>query len=232
MKSKNSNKGLDRYFIDNNKKEIEDRSVIERKNKLINSFNDFEVKQGSVIPAIFLTEVNTDLSGDVLAQVRENVYDSKTGNYLLIPKGSRLYGRYESNVNKNQRRVFVIWDKLILPNGKYIELTEFNGTDILGNSGVEDKTNNHTISLIGKALLSSVLNFTDTLASGVSFNVNGLTVGLSGKSDKEKIHHHLKKLPPHLVKREVDRKPTLTIRRGYKFNIIVNGDLELEKYKY
>lgn len=114
--------------------------LLKEKNKLINSFNDFEVKQGSVIPVIFLTEVNTDLPGDVLAQVRENVYDSKTGNYLLIPKGSRLYGRYESNVNKNQRRVFVIWDKLILPNGKYIELTEFNGTDILGNSRVEDKS--------------------------------------------------------------------------------------------
>ncbi|WP_064607108.1 TrbI/VirB10 family protein [Streptobacillus moniliformis] len=214
--------------------EVENKveNIIDRKNKIASSFNDYLVQQGSVIPAIFLTEVNTDLPGSVLAQVRENVYDSRTGNYLLIPKGSKLYGRYESNVSKGQTRVFMVWDKLSLPNGKYIELSEFHAGDNLGNSGVSDKTNNHTWSLIGNAVLSSVLNFTDTLASGVSFNLGGLKIGLNGQSKDGKDTSPFKEVTSHLVKKEVERQPTITIRRGYKFNIIVNGDMELEKYKY
>ncbi|WP_067321627.1 TrbI/VirB10 family protein [Streptobacillus felis] len=231
QESKNINKNQ----IINNNKSFEDDEVVNeftRKNKIAKSNNEYTVHQGSVIPAIFLTEVNTDLPGAVLAQVRENIYDSKTGQHLLIPKGSKMYGRYESNVFKGQTRVFLVWDKISLPNGKYVELTEFHSTDNLGNSGVSDKTNNHTWSLIGNAILSSILNFTDTLASGVSFNVAGVNIGLNGQAKEGKEGSPFKEVTSHLVKREVDRQPTITIRRGFKFNIIVNGDLELEKYKY
>ncbi|WP_064613475.1 TrbI/VirB10 family protein [Streptobacillus moniliformis] len=215
-----------------NEREREIEKINDRKNKIASSFNDYIVQQGAVIPAIFLTEVNTDLPGSVLAQVRENIYDSRTGNHLLIPKGSKLYGRYESNVIKGQTRVFMAWDKLSLPNGKYIELSEFHAGDNLGSSGVSDKTNNHTWSLIGNAILSSVLNFADTLASGVSFNIGGLKIGLNGQYKESKDTSPFKDVTSNLVKKEVERQPTITIRRGYKFNIIVNGDMELEKYKY
>lgn len=227
-KDKSENYKTKNNVIENKDKDIE----INRKNKISSSFNDYIVNQGSLIPAIFLTEVNTDLPGSVLAQVRENIYDSRTGNHLLIPKGSKIYGRYESNISKGQTRVFLVWDKLSLPNGKYIELTEFHTTDNLGNSGVKDKTDNHTWSLIGNAILSSVLNLGDTLANGVSFNVAGVNIGLNGQSKENKEGSPFKEVTSNLVKKEVERQPTITIRRGFKFNIIVNGDLELEKYKY
>ncbi|ACZ01362.1 TrbI/VirB10 family protein [Streptobacillus moniliformis] len=227
-KERNNSKYIN--LLENRKEKIDEE--INRKNKIAYSFNDFVVQQGSLIPAIFLTEVNTDLPGSVLAQVRENIYDSRSGEYLLIPKGTKIYGRYESNVDKGQTRVFVVWDKLSLPNGKFVELTEFQSADALGNSGVNDKTNNHTWSLIGNSILSSVLNFTDTLANGVSFSVGGVKLGLNGQSKEEKGGSPFKEVTSHLVRKEVERQPTITIRRGYKFNIIVNGDLELEKYKY
>ncbi len=126
----------------------------------------------------------------------------------------------------------VVWDKLSWPKGKFVELPEFQSADALGNSGVNDKTNNHTWSLIGNSILSSVLNFTDTLANGVSFSVGGVKLGLNGQSKEEKGGSPFKEVTSHLVRKEVERQPTITIRRGYKFNIIVNGDLELEKYKY
>ena len=226
------NEELDRLL--NNGNTNNNRIETLNKNRLTKYETIYEVKQGSVIPAILITEVNTDLPGSVLAQVRENVYDTRSGKFLLIPKGSKLYGRYESSVARGQSRVFLVWDKLILPNSKTVDLSTFNTADSLGNSGVTDKVNNHTLALIGNAILSSVLNLGDTLSSGVSFSVGGINVGLNGnkKDGNDKDGSPFKQVTSKIVDQEANRKPTLTIKRGFKFNIIVNGDMILDKYKY
>ena len=226
------NEELDRLLNDG--KTNNNRIETLNKNRLTKYETIYEVKQGSVIPAILITEVNTDLPGSVLAQVRENVYDTRSGKFLLIPKGSKLYGRYESSVARGQSRVFLVWDRLILPNSKTVDLSTFNTADSLGNSGVTDKVNNHTLALIGNAILSSVLNLGDTLSSGVSFSIGGINVGLNGnkKDGNDKEGSPFKQVTSKIVDQEANRKPTLTIKRGFKFNIIVNGDMILEKYKY
>lgn len=204
------------------------------KNRLKDNESAYEVKQGSVIPAILLTEINTDLPGTILGQVRENVYDSVTGKHLLIPKGSKLYGKYDYQIAAGQNRVLIVWDKLILTNGKHLDLLSMQGADNLGNSGLKDKTNNHTLALLGKALLSSAINVTNTLAKSVSFNIKGIEFGLDGNAKGENSKENkspMEEVAAGILKQGADRKPTITIRRGFKFNIIVNEDLVLEKYK-
>lgn len=201
------------------------------KNRLQDAETPYEVKQGSILPAILLTEMNTDLPGAILAQIREDVYDSATGKFLLIPKGSKLYGRYESNISKGQVRIFAVWDRLTLPNGKYVDLTEMQTADALGNSGLKDRVNNHTLEIIGKAILSSLINLGDTLSSGVSLKVGGINVGLSGQAKENEKENPIRKATGKMLNDEVNRQPTLTVRKGYRFNVIVNQDLILDLYK-
>lgn len=187
--------------------------------------------QGSIIPAVLISEINTDLPGDIIAQVRENVYDTATGKNLVIPKGSKLYGRYNAQIVNNQNRVMIAFDKLILPNGKYVNLTAFKGTDLSGATGVNDKVNNHTFDLLRNAFLTTVLNLGNTVASGVSFKLGNVEVGLNGKTKEDKKESPFEKQTSKILERSVDRKPTLEIRKGFLFNIMVSEDLVLEKYK-
>src|SRR3954464_11304402 len=87
----------------------------------------YELKKGSVIPATMITGVNSDLPGRMIAQVNQNVYDSATGRYLLIPQGSRLFGRYDANVTYGQERVLVVWTDLTFPDGSTLHLGAMAG---------------------------------------------------------------------------------------------------------
>lgn len=201
-------------------------------NRILNSY-DYSILPGSVIPAILITEINTDIPGDIIAQVRENIYDTRTGKFLLVPKGSKLYGKYNAAVVNGQNRVMIAFDKLILPNGKYVNLTAMSGADNLGRSGLNDKVNNHTWSLLGNAVLASILNFGNTMAKGISFSVGGKILGLNGKENKDNENTSpFEKATGKILERAVDRKPTLTIRQGFIFNVIVNGEIVMQSYKY
>ena len=201
-------------------------------NRVLNS-SLYSVLQGSVIPAILITEINTDIPGDIIAQVREDIYDTRSGKYLLIPKGSKIYGRYNAAIVNGQDRVMIAFDKLILPNGQFVNLTEMPGADNLGRSGVNDKVNKHTGSLIGNAVLASILNFGNTMAKSISFSVGGKILGLNGKENKNNENTSpFEKATGKILERAVDRKPTLTIRQGFVFNVIVNGEIVMTPYKY
>lgn len=216
-----------------NKTTTDTRGNIYKYNQIKKSRSEYEVKQGSVLPAILITEINTDLPGTILGKIRENVYDTVTGNYLLIPKGSKLFGRYESQIPTGQNRVLIVWDKLILPNGKYLDLVAMQGADNMGNSGLKDGVNRHIIALLGRSILSSVLNIGNNLSKSVSFGIGGHQFGLSGQPDKEgKNVSPFEQASAKILQQGVDRKPTITIRKGFKFNVIVNEDLGLEPYKY
>lgn len=219
---------------DNDNKTTNTReSNVYKYNQIKKSRSEYEVKQGSVLPAILITEINTDLPGTILGKIRENVYDTVTGDHLLIPKGSKLFGRYESQIPTGQNRVLIVWDKLILPNGKYLDLVAMQGADNMGNSGLKDGVNRHIIALLGRSILSSILNIGNNLSKSVSFGIGGHQFGLSGQPNQEgKNVSPFEQASAKILQQGVDRKPTITIRKGFKFNVIVNEDLGLEPYKY
>lgn len=117
----------------------------------------YVVQAGAVIPAALVMGLRSDLPGQVIAQVTQNLYDSLTGRILLAPQGSKLIGTYESQLVFGQSRVFLAWTRLILPNGKSLDLPREPGADIGGYAGLQDSVDHHWRALFGAAMLSAIL---------------------------------------------------------------------------
>ena len=178
------------------------------------------VQAGSVIPAALITGIRSDLPGQVTAQVTQNVFDSPTGRTLLIPQGSRLIGAYDSKIAAGQNRVLLAWDRLILPGGRSIELMRQPGADASGMAGLADRTDHHWGHMLKAALISTVLGVGAELGSDDDDRlVRALrdgsqdTIGETGRQ---------------LVSRQIAIPPTITVRPGFIFRVIVTRDLVLE----
>lgn len=181
------------------------------------------VQAGSVIPAALLTGIRSDLPGQVTGQVTENVYDSPTGRYLLIPQGSKLIGAYDSQVSFGQSRVLLVWARLIFPNGRSIVLERQPGADPEGYAGLEDQVDYHWGQLFMAAALSTLLGVGSEL--GASDNDSDIIRALRrGSSDS------LNQTGQQIVRRNLNIQPTLTIRPGFPVRVIVNHDLVLAPY--
>jgi type IV secretion system protein VirB10 len=187
----------------------------------------FVVQAGTVIPAALITGIRSDLPGQITAQVTENVHDSPTGRFLLIPQGSRLIGTYDSQIAFGQSRVLLVWTRLIMPNGRSIVLERQPGADTGGYAGLEDEVDNHWGALFKAALLSTLLGVGSELGSTSGTGNNGDIIQAlrRGSSDS------LNQTGQQAVRRNLNIQPTLTIRPGFPVRVIVNRDLVLEPYK-
>jgi type IV secretion system protein VirB10 len=187
----------------------------------------FVVQAGTVIPAALITGIRSDLPGQITAQVTENVYDSPTGRFVLIPQGTRLIGIYDSQVAFGQSRVLLAWTRLIMPNGRSIVLERQPGADSAGYSGLEDEVDNHWGALFKAALLSTLLGVGSELGSttGTGGNSDVITALRRGSSDS------LNQTGQKVVQQNLNIQPTLTIRPGFPVRVIVNRDLVLEPYR-
>jgi type IV secretion system protein VirB10 len=191
--------------------------------RLMPAASPYIIQAGTIIPAALITGIESDLPGQITAQVTENVYDSPTGQYLLIPQGSRLIGAYNSEVAYAQTRVQLIWTRLILPNGQSITLDNQPGADTQGYSGLQDGVNNHWGSLFEAALLSTFLSV--GAEAGTSNQENNLIQAIrSGAANS------LNQTGQQVVERELNIQPTLTIRPGFPVRVLVNRDLALAPY--
>jgi type IV secretion system protein TrbI len=191
--------------------------------------SSYVVQAGNVIPASLITGIRSDLPGQITAQVTENVYDSPTGRFLLVPQGTRLIGVYDSQVSFGQSRVLLVWTRLIMPSGRSIVLERQPGADTAGYAGLEDEVDNHWGALFKAALLSTLLGVGSELGAGSDSgtgNNGGLIQALRlGTSDS------LNQTGQKIVQRNLNIQPTLTIRPGFPVRVIVNRDLVLEPYK-
>ncbi|OIQ63612.1 type IV secretion system protein virB10 [mine drainage metagenome] len=185
------------------------------------------MQAGNVIPASLITGIRSDLPGQITAQVTENVYDSPSGRFLLIPQGTRLIGVYDSQVSFGQSRVLLVWTRLIVPNGRSIVLDRQPGADAAGYAGLEDEVDNHWGALFKAALLSTLLGVGSELGAGSDTgNNSGIIQALRlGTSET------LNQTGQQVVQRNLNIQPTLTIRPGFPVRVIVNRDLVLEPYK-
>ncbi|AHJ66171.1 TrbI/VirB10 family protein [Granulibacter bethesdensis] len=183
-----------------------------------------EVKAGTVIPGVMISGVDSDLPGQIIAQVRQNVYDTATGRYLLIPAGARLIGSYDSRITMGQSRVLVGWKRIIYPDGSSVSLDFMPGTDQSGYAGFKDQVNNHMWKIFGNALLMSVFSAGVQLSqpqatNGQNFNSSQIVAGMLGQQ--------LAEAGIVMANRGMNIQPTLEIRPGYEFNIMVTKDVIL-----
>lgn len=186
----------------------------------------YELKTGSVVPGVMLTGVNSDLPGNMIAQVSQNIYDTATGHHLLIPQGSRLYGIYDSRVVYGQERVLIAWNRLIYPDGSSITLGAMPGADMGGMAGLNDQVNNHYLRIFGSALMMSLVSGGMAYAMD-STNDSTETDNGTRMSDEmtSALAAQLGQATTTLLQRNLSIKPTLEIRPGYQFNIVVTKDI-------
>ncbi len=177
------------------------------------------LQSGSIIPAALITGIRSDLPGQITAQVTQNVYDSPTGRILLIPQGSRLIGDYDADVAFGQSRVLLAWSRLIMPDGRSITLERLSGADPRGFAGLQDRTDYHWGSVIKAALVSTVLGVGAELGSGDDGNL----VRALRRGSQDSIN----RAGEQIVSRELNVRPTLTIRPGFQVRVIVTRDLIL-----
>lgn len=194
---------------------------------LISPISKYQVNAGSIIPGIFITGVKSTLPGQMIGQVREDVYDSVTGNYVLIPKGAKLLGVYDSNVTFGQDRVMIIWERIIFPSGKSIQLNRFVGTDLSGYAGVTGKVNNHYAKLLTSVVLSSLIGAGTAIVTNNDNDKNNDWKYAAGQGAGEQIIN----IGNKFAERVINIAPEITIAPGQKFNIIVSSDMVLEPVK-
>ena len=174
---------------------------------------------GSIIPGSLITGLNSDLPGMVTAQVTQNVFDTVTGNIVLVPQGARLIGKYDSVITFGQRRALVIWQRLILPDGNTVRLDNMPATDPSGYAGIADKVDFHSWTLLKGIGLATML--------GV-----GSELTITGESDlveaiRESTQSNTTRAGNQITERDLDIQPTITIRPGAPVRVLVTRDLIL-----
>ena len=191
---------------------------------LENPVSRYVVQAGSVIAAALITGMRSDLPGEVTAQVTENVYDSPTGRYLVIPQGAKLIGTYDSQVAFGQDRLLLVWTRLILPNGGSIVLERQPAADRQGFNGLEDEVDQHWGRLFMGAALSTVIGIGAELGS----NANDSSIASALRQGSS---NSLSQTGQQITQRNLNIQPTLAIRPGFPVRVIINRDLALAAWQ-
>ncbi len=186
----------------------------------------YQLMAGAVIAAALITGLNSDLPGQVVAQVTEDVYDTVAGRFLLVPQGTRLIGKYDSHIAYGQERLLLIWTRLVMPDGSSIVLDNLSATDTQGYAGLEDGVDYHTWRLLKGVVLSSLLGISSELAANNGTQANNrIIVGL-----RDSVNNTANEAGQRIVSKDLALQPTLTVRPGYPVRVLVNRDIVLRPY--
>ena len=198
--------------------------------RLENPNSRFELRAGSVIPGVMISGISSELPGQIVGQVSQNVYDTPTGKHLLIPQGTKLIGVYSSDVSFGQNSVLVAWQRLTFPDGKALDIGSMPGADSAGYSGYRDQVDHHYARIYGSALLMS------GIVAGITYSQNinqpnqyGFAQPTAGSVLSQALGQQLGEVTSQLVSKNLNVSPTINIRPGYRFNIIVVKDLTFNR---
>jgi type IV secretory pathway VirB10-like protein len=186
----------------------------------------YELHAGSVIPAVLVTGINANLPGTIVAQVRDDVFDSATGHYLLIPRGTRLIGTYDNRIVQGQRRVLVVWTRLLYPDGSSLDLLGMPGTDEAGYAGFGANVDEHLNKIFTSALLLSVIGAGAQLSQPQQSS-SLYTAPSVGQTIAGAFGQQIGNTSIQLTQRELEIPPTLDVPPGYLFNVLVDRDMVL-----
>ncbi|ODU58582.1 MAG: conjugal transfer protein TrbI [Comamonadaceae bacterium SCN 68-20] len=187
----------------------------------------YQVMAGTVIAGALVTGIKSDLPGDVIATVTEPVYDTATGKFLLIPQGSRILGKYNSQVSYGQSRVQVVWNRVILPDTSSLTLDNLVGTDPAGYAGLEDGVDWHWGRIFAGAALTTLLGVGAELAAPEN-RQDGNRIVIAGRDSAQ---DSINQVGQEITRRNMNIQPTLTARPGLPVRIIVARDLQLWPYQ-
>lgn len=200
--------------------------VSEVSNNFTVASSPFRLDAGTVIPAALIMSVNSSLPGPIVAQVTRNVYDSRTQRILLIPQGTRLIGRHETQVGAGQNRLMVAWTRMILPDDRSLTLPDVGATDTHGASGIPGTVDDHYRRTFGTALLMSIIS------AGVQLSQpQQSAIGYGAPSARHvaagAVGQQLSDVGLEALRRNLDIGPTLTLPEATPLNVLLSGDLVL-----
>lgn len=178
------------------------------------------IAQGTMVPGILETALQSDLPGMVRAIVSENVY-GHDGSHILIPKGARLIGRYRSGLVRGQTRVFVIWNRVLRQDGVSINISSM-GTDDLGRSGLEGDLDTHFFERFGSSIMLSLIDSGLQMGVNALENQNSATVALSSGSD-------FSKSAEIALQNSIAIPPTIWVDQGTRIKVFVAKDLDFSQ---
>jgi type IV secretion system protein VirB10 len=184
----------------------------------------YEIKAGWLIPAVLESGINSDLPGQVCARVRENVYDTRTGKYLLIPQGTKACGVYDSQVAMGQTRILLVWNRLIFEDGSSISLQGMPGADQAGYAGFDGDVDNHYMRIFGNAILMTIISAGAQLSQPQQ-SANTNTAPSSGQTMAGALGQQLGQVGTAMTQRNMQIQPTIKQAPGYRFNIMVTRDV-------
>lgn len=187
----------------------------------------YELKVGTLIPATMVSGLNSDLPGQIIASVSQNVWDSATGSHLLIPQGSELYGTYDSQVAYGQDRLLVAWTRVNYPDGTTLELKGMGAIDGGGYAGFADQVDHHYWKIFGNAFVLGMI--TGATEAGISDDDSNDTS--TAESVNNGVTEQFAETGSTLIEKNLDVQPTIIIRNGYRFNIMLSKDVVLEPYQ-
>jgi type IV secretory pathway VirB10-like protein len=187
----------------------------------------YELRAGFVIPATLISGINSELPGQIMAQVSQDVYDTPRGQHKLIPQGSRLVGSYTSDIAYGQSRILIGWQRIIFPDGKAMDIGSMPGADSAGYAGFKDQVNNHYFRLFGSAFLMSAVTAGVALSQPDQGPNNSRPTASSAMS--EALGQQLGQVTAQIISKNLNISPTLEIRPGYRFNVMVTKDMTFSK---
>ena len=178
------------------------------------------ITQGTMINGILETAIHSDLPGMVRAIVSENIYSFEGAN-LLIPKGAKLIGRYNSGLVRGQSRVFIIWNRLIRPDGVSVNIGSY-GTDSLGRSGLAGHLDTHFFERFGSSVLLSLIDGAIQIGVNQTNDDETANVALDTGSD-------FSRAAEIALENSIGIKPTVNIHQGTQIQIFVGKDLSFSQ---
>lgn len=213
-------------FSNDPKRESQDFNV---SNNISNVDVQYEIKAGSVIPATMINGINSDLPGEIIAIVRQNVYDSVNRKYLLIPQGTKIVGVYDSKIVYGQERVLVFFSRLIFPDGSSGDIGTVSGSDLNGYSGFYDKVDNKYWKIFGSSFVIGVIT------GGIEYSQNAMGNNTNNPNIQQTmsngIGQQLGQTGLAITNKNLNVQPTLTIRPNYRFSIMLTKDIRLKPFK-
>lgn len=200
------------------------------KSRLENPNSRYELRAGGVIPGVMVSGISSELPGQIIGQVSQNVYDTATGRHLLIPQGTKLIGVYSNEVGFGQNSVLVAWQRLVYPDGKALDIGSMPGADSAGMAGFRDQVDHHYARIYGSALLMSAIVGGITYSQSLNQNNQlGYNQPTAGNVLSQALGQQLGEVTSQLVSKNLNVSPTVNVRPGYRFNVIVVKDLTFKK---
>lgn len=194
----------------------------------------WDLAAGTVVPLTLVTAINSDLPGNVVGIVRQNVYDTLTGSNIVIPKGSRVMATYNNSVQYGQKSLQIAWNYLITPDGYTYTLPGFAGVSGDGYSGVAGSVNNHFWSILGATVLGTIMDYgANTISTIAGQSIENSVANSYGAELLELLLSDsleaTQSVGQRYIDRAITRQPTIKIQSGTLTQLLVNQTVSFKR---